>query len=123
LQHAIITPLPFFFPAMHRLFVKLGRGLGIKDAKTFSQIFGNMHPEGYAVSNLGRVEIKVDNSPVQVTGYGFATNTTVLNYLNTSAASFNGNLMWTFNGSSSLSRDKVARIANGALARMRSAAR
>lgn len=121
LQHSIVTPLPFFHPAMHRHFIRLGRGLGVNNFRAFSEFVGRLHPEGLAVSNLGRVEIKVEGSPLEVTGFGFGTNTTVLNYLSTSAATLNGQMVWAFNGCSSLSRERLAHIADQTVLRMKQA--
>lgn len=118
LQHSIVTPLPFFYPVMHSSFMSLGRGLGIADTKKFSELISRLHPEGLAVSNLGRVTLEVDGSPVKVVEFGFATNTTVLNYLNTSAATLNGRMLWTFNGSSILTRERIAKIADCSIARI-----
>lgn len=118
LQNAIVTPLPFFFPALHKLFVGVGRGFGLEDPKRFGRFISRLHPEGLAVSNLGRVQIDVPDSPVQVMSYGFGTNTMVFNYLNTSAATFDGRMIWTFNGSSRFGRNRLARVADGAIERM-----
>lgn len=121
LQHSIVTPLPFFHPAMHRHFIRLGRGLGMNNFRAFSEFVGRLHPEGLAVSNLGRVEIRVEGSPIEVTRFGFGTNTTVLNYLSTSAATLNGQMIWSFNGCSSLSRERLAHIADQTVLRMKQA--
>lgn len=118
LQHSIVTPLPFFHPAMHRHFIRLGRGLGMNNFRAFSEFVGRLHPEGLAVSNLGRVEIKVEGSPIKVKRFGFGTNTTVLNYLSTSAATLDGQMVWAFNGCSSLSRERLSHIADQTVVRM-----
>lgn len=118
LQHSIATPLPFFHPAMHRHFIRLGRGLGVNNFRAFSEFIGRLHPEGLAVSNLGRVSIAVEDSPLTVTSFGFGTNTTVLNYLSTSAATMNGRMIWVFNGCSSLSRERLSHIADRTIQRM-----
>lgn len=118
LQHSIVTPLPFFHPAMHRHFIRLGHGLGMNNFRAFSEFVGRLHPEGLAVSNLGRVSISVEGSPLSVTGFGFGTNTTVLNYLSTSAATLNGRMIWSFNGCSSLTRERLAIIADRTVERM-----
>lgn len=118
LQHSIATPLPFFHPAMHRHFIRLGHGLGVNNFRAFSEFIGRLHPEGLAVSNLGRVTIEVPGSPVKVTGFGFGTNTTVLNYLSTSAATLDGRMIWSFNGCSSLTRERLSTIADRTVERM-----
>ncbi len=117
LKSAIVTPLPFFFASMHKSLVGLGRGLGMNE-ETFSQFISRVHPEGLAVSNLGRVVIEVEDCPLKPMEFGFATNTLVLNYLNTSAATMNGKMIWTFNGGSALSRERIARIADGSVERI-----
>lgn len=121
LQNAIVTPLPFFFPALHKLFVGVGRGFGLEDPQRFGRFISRLHPEGLAVSNLGRVQIDVPDSPVKVISYGFGTNTMVFNYLNTSAATFDGQMIWTFNGSSRFGRSRLARVADGAVERIEQA--
>ena len=78
----------------------------------FSELIGKLHPEGLSVSNLGQVKIEVNNCPVRITEFAFATNTNVLNYFNTSAATFNGRMTWSFSGSSMLGRDRIAIIAD-----------
>lgn len=118
LQHSIVTPLPFFHPAMHRHFIRLGRGLGMNNFRAFSEFVGRLHPEGLAVSNLGRVDISVADCPLSVSSFGFGTNTTVLNYLSTSAATLRGRMIWSFNGSYSLSRERLAHIADQTVERM-----
>ncbi|OUS27674.1 hypothetical protein A9Q99_14650 [Gammaproteobacteria bacterium 45_16_T64] len=110
------TPLPFFHSATHKSYALLGRSMGNGNMKRFSQMISKMHPEGLSVSNLGRVSIDVKDSPLQVTEFAFATNTNVLNYFNTSAATFNGKLTWSFSGSSMLGRDRIRNIADGAMA-------
>ncbi len=118
LQHSIATPLPFFHPAMHRHFIRLGHGLGMNNFRAFSEFIGRLHPEGLAVSNLGRVTIDVEDSDIVVASFGFGTNTTVLNYLSTSAATMHGRMIWSFNGCNSLTRERLAAIADRTVARL-----
>lgn len=118
LQDNLETPLPFFHPAMHKSFAQLGRSMGKAGMKMFSEIIGKLHPEGLSVSNLGQVTIEVDNCPVEITRFGFATNTNVLNYFNTSAATYQGRMTWSFSGSSMLTRKRVAKIADRAIERV-----
>lgn len=118
LQHSIVTPLPFFYPAMHRHFIRLGHGLGLTNYRAFTEFVGRLHPEGLAVSNLGRVTIQVQGSPVVVTDFGFGTNTSVLNYLSTSAATLEGRMVWAFNGCSSFTRERLGKIATRSVERM-----
>ena len=106
------TPLPFFHPAMHESFAVFGRMMGESSMAKFSELIGKLHPEGLSVSNLGQVKIEVKNCPVRITEFAFATNTNVLNYFNTSAATFNGRMTWSFSGSSMLGRDRIAIIAD-----------
>ncbi len=108
----LATPLPFFHPAMHESFAKFGRMMGESSMVKFSELIGKLHPEGLSVSNLGQVKIDVEGCPVRITEFAFATNTNVLNYFNTSAATFNGRMTWSFSGSSTLGRDRIAIIAN-----------
>ena len=108
----LATPLPFFHPAVHESFAKFGRMMGESGMAKFSELIGDLHPEGLSVSNLGQVKIEVENCPVQITEFAFATNTNVLNYFNTSAATFNGRMTWSFSGSSMLGRDRIAIIAD-----------
>ncbi|MBV1920363.1 MAG: hypothetical protein KUG73_06750 [Pseudomonadales bacterium] len=108
----LATPLPFFHPAMHESFARFGRMMGESSMAKFSELIGNLHPEGLSVSNLGQVKIEVENCPVRITEFAFATNTNVLNYFNTSAATFNGRMTWSFSGSSMLGRDRIAIIAD-----------
>jgi len=108
----LATPLPFFHPAMHESFAMFGRMMGESSMAKFSELIGKLHPEGLSVSNLGQVKIEVENCPVRITEFAFATNTNVLNYFNTSAATFNGRMTWSFSGSSMLGRDRIAIIAD-----------
>lgn len=109
------TPLPFFHSATHRSYAMLGRSMGEGSMQRFSRMVSKLHPEGLSVSNLGVVNIEVEDSPVDVTAFAFATNTNVLNYFNTSAATFNGSMTWSFSGSSMLGRDRIRHIADGAV--------
>lgn len=118
LQHSILTPMPFFHPTMYRQYIKLGDRLGQHDHEKFSALIGSLHPEGLAVSNLGRVTIDVADAPLQVTSFGFGTNTTALNYLSTSAATLGGQMIWSFNGCASLTRERLSTIADKTVARM-----
>ena len=108
----LATPLPFFHPAMHESFAMFGRMMGESSMAKFSELIGKLHPEGLSVSNLGQVKIEVKGCPVKITEFAFATNTNVLNYFNTSAATFNGRMTWSFSGSSMLGRDRIAIIAD-----------
>ena len=118
LQHSVVTPLPFFHPVMHQQFIRLGNELKAHNYRLFSKIVGRLHPEGLAVSNLGRVCIEVENSPLKITRFGFGTNTTALNYLSTSAATWEGRMIWSFNGDVSLGRERLADLADKTVARM-----
>ncbi|CBL44901.1 Hypothetical protein HDN1F_13180 [gamma proteobacterium HdN1] len=121
LQHSIATPMPFFHPAMHRQAIRLGHGLGLHNYKAFGEYIGRLHPEGLAVSNLGRVTIDVDG-PVKAVEFGFGTNTTALNYLSTSAATFDGRMTWVFNGGTELmTRERLKAIADRSVERMMAA--
>ena len=110
MDHSMATPLPFFHQAMHTVYTNLGRGLGFSEPRVFSEVMSSIHPEGLAVSNLGRVELHVEGSPIRITELAFATNTSVLNDLSTSAVTYGGRMTWAFNGSSKLGRERVARI-------------
>lgn len=112
MDHSIATPLPFFHAAMHGVVTNVVHGLRLSNRKKFSEVMNSMHPEGLAVSNLGRVEVKVPGSPVEITGLAFATNTSVLNDLSTSAVTYGDRMTWAFNGSSILTRARIARIAD-----------
>ena len=116
LTEAIETPLPFFHPATHKSYASLGRAIGSERAKFFSELLGSLHPEGLCVSNLGRVVIDVPDSPLRITEFAFATNTNVLNSFNTSAATYGGRMVWSFSASSAVGREKLARIADRAVA-------
>ena len=118
LTETLQTPLPFFHPALHRSFAAIGKALGRKKADVFSQMIKRLHPEGLAVSNLGQVRIEVADAAVEVTEFGFATNTNVFNYFNTSAATLNGRMTWSFSGSTMLGRERIAKIADKAVARI-----
>lgn len=118
LMETMETPLPFFHPAIHKSFAFLGKTLGKHKAKVFSNIIKKLHPEGLAVSNLGQVVIAVENPAVKVTEFGFATNTNVFNYFNTSAATLNGRMTWSFSGSTLLGRERIAKIANNSIDRI-----
>ncbi len=118
MDRSIATPLPFFHAAMHALVTNTMRGVGIEDPRTFSEIMNSIHPEGLAVSNLGRVDIAVPGSPVRVTELCFATNTSVLNDLSTSAMTYGGCLTWAFNGRTSFGRARLVRIADRAMERI-----
>lgn len=118
MDESIATPLPFFHPAVHSLYTNVGRGLGLTDRRRFSELMTSIHPEGLAVSNLGRVEVTVPGSPVRVTQLAFATNTSVLNDLSTSALTYDGRMTWAFNGSSVLTRERIARIADRSVERI-----
>lgn len=108
----LATPLPFFHPAMHESFALFGRMMGDSSMTRFSEMISKLHPEGLSVSNLGQVIIDVPKCPVRITEFAFATNTNVLNYFNTSAATFNGRMTWSFSGSSTLGRERIAHIAD-----------
>jgi hypothetical protein len=95
--------------------------MGHSRAEAFSMILGSIHPEGFAVSNLGRVKIDVPDSPLRLTAFAFATNTNVLNSFNTSAATFNGRMTWSFSASSAVGRDMLMKIADRSVAIMREA--
>jgi len=112
------TPLPFFHPAMHEGLALFGRAMGESRKSRFSEVVGKLHPEGLAVSNLGRVQIEEEGSPVRITEFAFATNTNVLNYFNTSAATFNGRMTWSFSGSSMLGRNRIRRIADRSIGKI-----
>lgn len=114
----ISTPLPFFHPAMHQSFALFGRIMGESSMERFSELIGKLHPEGLSVSNLGQVKIEVNDSPVRITEFAFATNTNVLNYFNTSAATFNGRMTWSFSGSSMLGRERIGIIADRSIAKI-----
>ncbi len=118
LKETLNTPLPFFHPALHRSFALIGKALGQRKADVFSQIIKSLHPEGLAVSNLGQVKIDVADAAVDVTGFGFATNTNVFNYFNTSAATLNGRMIWSFSGSTLLGRERIALIADHTIERI-----
>ncbi len=122
LKDSLQTPLPFFHAFSHKGFAYLGKKMGVKRAADFSRLIGGLHPEGLAVSNLGRVSFDVPDSAYKVTSFGFATNTTTLNYLNTSAATLDGTMIWNFSASSCISREKLARTADEAVNRMIKAA-
>lgn len=115
MDQSISTPLPFFHAAVHGVVSSLVHGVRLSDSKRFSEIMNSIHPEGLAVSNLGRVTISVEGSPVQITDFAFATNTSVLNDLSTSAVTFGGRLTWAFNGSAVLTRARLARVADRAM--------
>ncbi|MDX1693437.1 MAG: condensation domain-containing protein [Ketobacteraceae bacterium] len=123
LRETMNTPLPFFHPALHRSFAMIGKALGRRKADIFSQMIKRLHPEGLAVSNLGQVRIDVPDAAIQVKEFGFATNTNVFNYFNTSAATLNGRMTWSFSGSTLLGRDRIALIADHTIERMEKALR
>lgn len=112
LQAGIDTPLPFFHAATHNSYARIARALGHDRAEAFSLILGSMHPEGLAVSNLGRVQVDVPGSPVRLTAFAFATNTNVLNSFNTSAATYDGRMTWSFSASSAVGREMLTSIAD-----------
>lgn len=118
LKATLNTPLPMFHPALHRSFAFIGKAMGYRKADAFSQMIKRLHPEGLAVSNLGQVKIAVDDAAVDVAEFGFATNTNVFNYFNTSAATLNGRMTWSFSGSSMLGRERISRIADNAISRI-----
>jgi hypothetical protein len=118
MDRSIATPLPFFHSAMHTAVTQVASGLGLSDRKKFSEVMNGIHPEGLAVSNLGRVTLSVEGSPVEITELAFATNTSVLNDLSTSALTFNGTMTWAFNGGAVLSRERLARLADTAMAKI-----
>ncbi|MCG8672817.1 MAG: condensation domain-containing protein, partial [Pseudomonadales bacterium] len=118
LIETISTPLPFFHPALHKSYAFLGHWLGMKKADVFSNIVKRLHPEGLAVSNLGQVIINVENPVVEVTAFAFATNTNVFNYFNTSAATLNGRMTWSFSGSTLLGRERIAKVADNTVERI-----
>ena len=118
LQESLDTPLPFFHPAIHKAYSALGRTLGEAGSKTFSNIISKLHPEGLAVSNLGRVQFTTENSAVEVTDFAFATNTNILNYFNTSVTTYNGRMTWSFSASSALGRKRVASVADKTITRL-----
>lgn len=118
MDHSIATPLPFFHPAVHNVLTNLAHGIGLSDPKKFSEVMNGLHPEGLAVSNLGRVDITVPGCPIRITELAFATNTSVLNDLSTSAVSYAGRMTWTFNGAALLTRERLARIADRAMTRL-----
>ena len=118
LKETLDTPLPFFHPALHRSFAAIGKVLGRRNADVFSQMIKRLHPEGLAVSNLGQIRIEVEDATVKVSEFGFATNTNVFNYFNTSAATLDGRMTWSFSGSTLLGRDRIALIADHTIARI-----
>ena len=118
LKETMNTPLPFFHPALHRSYAMIGKALGRRNADIFSQMIKRLHPEGLAVSNLGQVKIEVPDATIKVEEFGFATNTNVFNYFNTSAATLNGRMTWSFSGSTMLGRERIARIADRTIERI-----
>ena len=116
LQASIDTPLPFFHPATHASYARIARRLGSHRARQFSQALGSIHPEGLAVSNLGRVTMNdVPDSPLRMTWFAFATNTHMLNYFNTSAVSYDGRMTWSFSASSAIAREQLKKTADRAI--------
>lgn len=116
LQASLDTPLPFFHPATHVSYARIARVLGNERASQFSKALGRIHPEGLCVSNLGRVKLEVPGSPLRLTAFAFATNTSILNYFNTSAASCEGRMSWSFSASSAVGREKLRKIADRSIA-------
>jgi hypothetical protein len=116
LQESIDTPLPFFHAATNKSYARIARAVGHSHVETFSKVLGTIHPEGLAVSNLGRVVVDVPDSPLRLTGFAFATNTNVLNAFNTSAATIDGRMTWSFSGSSSIGRVMLTRVADRSVA-------
>ncbi|MCB9659444.1 MAG: hypothetical protein H6726_17500 [Sandaracinaceae bacterium] len=123
LQASIDTPLPFFHAATHESYASIARALGQDRQKAFSLILGSLHPEGLAVSNLGRVAVDVPGSPLRLTEFAFATNTNVLNSFNTSAVTYDGRMTWSFSASSAVGRETLANIADRSIALMQEALR
>lgn len=115
MDQSLATPLPFFHQASHSVLTNVAQGIGLSDRKKFSEAMHQLHPEGLAVSNLGRVDIAIEASPVRVTELAFGTNTSTLNDLSTSAVTYAGRLTWVFNGSDVLTRERLSRLADRAM--------
>ncbi|MCG8315996.1 MAG: condensation domain-containing protein [Pseudomonadales bacterium] len=118
LKETMATPLPFFHPALHRSYSLLGKLMGNKNMASFGKVIKRLHPEGLAVSNIGRLVFDIEGTAVEVADFGFATNTNVFNYFNTSAATLNGRLTWSFSGSTMLGRERIASVADNTVACM-----
>jgi len=86
--------------------------MGNSKMKEFSEFVGSLHPEALVVSNLGRKNIVVDESPVQVVDLALATNCNLLQSLNTTVITYAGQMNWSFSGTSALGRSTIARIAD-----------